>query len=417
MMGLSMGMALGSRSRVAAAVSRLWNDSADKLWIVTPSPWGTALAYRFNRNVGGSGGTDLGSPWEPFRRTGVFEVATVEEMPNELSTAFIYGNDTGSFDYAMQLGAGAFAFGGSYHGGETVVSETWRADGSVIDPAEDAEGNTFRLTRETLVDYGSGNTMTVNYDLTIGPSGVLTEAVSFTSAAPFASGQFPGMEIAESVFTRAIVGETTTNLVSGKNTLSGGDVTLRSPFTGHTIRVVSDAAAHPAYAETYVQVAGRSKLYFRLNSTAGAALGTRASSRTITFGKGEADPVFDGGLVSNGGFEAGLSSWNAPNGWTAPDGVAVGSSVPAFNSLTQTLASPQTGAGNYTLSFDITVSAGAMRPRLRNSGAITGSIAAVSTSGSYSATFTGATDVAQVQFQAESAGFTGTIDNVRLVRA
>lgn len=288
-------MRLGIGLSVSDHITRAWlipqanllPIDANQFWVRAPSGWGTAVAYRFERNLGTTV-TSIGSPWAPWRRTGEVEIATIESDP--ASPLFVYSDEDGAQDYAVQRGT-IFIYGGSFHGGESIVSQSLLGDGKSLNPTVPARFSAFRLERSTLITWSDATTMSVDHSVEIEPGGVVTESTSFASASAFAT-QYLQMEMPQALFSEIIVdGVTTTTTTGAEYTLTSGgspagDFTFRSPTTGHTVRVQSNAPAVAGYQRTWVSRAGvGNKLYMQKASTSGAAFGSRSCGRTITFGK------------------------------------------------------------------------------------------------------------------------------------
>lgn len=291
---LDLGLSLTSpailvRNRGIKPV-RIVPAGADMFYVVTTSSWGTALAHRFQRNMGGASSTDIGAPWQPWRRTGTYELATVASDPT--SPAFAFGEDIGAFDYTMLRGT-IFISGGSYHGGETITTESLFLDTLAVSPAVAGTGAACRLERASLITWGDATTASIVYSLDIAANGVLLENISMTSASAAAAETYLGMEIASSAFTRGSFGGGAEVDISAAGDYAGGTagtVRLRAPATGHTIESVSNAPGMAGYTATFIRTGSaatsfRKKIYYRKGSTSGTALGTKTAQRTITFGK------------------------------------------------------------------------------------------------------------------------------------
>jgi hypothetical protein len=271
------------QTQVAA---RVVPSTANRAYVLTASPWGTALVYRFERNIGGSDITDCGTPWQPWRRTGTFEVATINSDPTV--PIYTFGADIGAFDYNVQRGT-IFINGLSYHGCEVVASEAITLSGAAIDFMSPLTGTNFKIQHTSTGTFSDASTVSVTYSLQATASG-LVEATALSSAAAMAGVTNPNMDIGANDFTQAIVNGVTTDVTtSGDYAFAKAQtVTLRSPTTGYTLTNSSSCPALPVYAQTQVtRIDGlRSKIYFRSGSTGGAPLGTISCGRSITYGKG-----------------------------------------------------------------------------------------------------------------------------------
>jgi hypothetical protein len=279
----STGIPLGGASNRL----KLANPSTDLIYVTQPQSFG-ATAVRMQKNIGDVAVTNgsVGPPNEVYRATADYELLTPESDPT--SPVSTFSSDTGAQDYAMQESTTLLA-GGSYHGGETVISEVWTINGVVVDPANGPfHGNVIKLTRTSLVTYIIGKTMSVTYEITFNPSGTVTDTIVMSSTAAFAGTQAVPMKIASTAFTQAYANGTwfDTSVAQDHALGTANDVTLRDPTTGRTMRVVTDAPQQSGYSSTFVRVdVNRAKLYFMFASTAGAALGTRTVNRTISYGK------------------------------------------------------------------------------------------------------------------------------------
>lgn len=269
----------------------LTSTDSDTLYVIRPSSFGSALSTKMQRNLGDVAITNgsIGPPWPEFRKTGHYELLSTASDPT--SPLFTYGADIGAFDYAMQESSTGL-LGGSFHGAGpsgALNSEVWTVNGVVVNPLSGPfRGNSIKLTRQVLVWYASGKTNLVDYTLTFNADGTETETVSMTSTAAFAGTQYMTMEIAATAFVQAYANSTWTDISNQQDHPLGttGDVTLRNPTTGHTIRTVTTAPQVSGYSDTFVRVdANRAKNYFHKASTAGAALGTVSCSRTTTLSK------------------------------------------------------------------------------------------------------------------------------------
>lgn len=362
MFGIGLGL-MGARCTLRQF--RIIPVSADEFYIVTRSSWGTALAHRIRRGVGGSAGSDVGTPWGVWRRAGTRELESFANDP--ASPLFTFSDDTGSFDYAMQEGVGSFRFGGSYHGGETNNTGGLIINGAAGDHTIAQTASSIAITRTSTIDYGGGRTMAVTYSLTFNRDGTLTEASTYNSSAAFASGQMAHMEIGQALFTRARAGTTmydVSDAATSDVTLTGapGDVTLFSPSTGHAIRCQSDAPTvlGANYNSTYISrtAAVRSKLYYRRSSTAGGPLGSYSVARTITFSK-------PGVATLDADFAENITGWTQTStnvaAWTASNGGAMRQTRDATNETRYTSAAINCEIGQtYQVQYGYVLGGGAV---------------------------------------------------------
>jgi hypothetical protein len=267
--------------------ARVVPSTANRAYVLTASPWGTALVYRFERNIGGADSTDCGPPYQPWRRTGTFEVATINSDPTV--PTYTFGADIGAFDYNVQRSAPLFINGLSYHGCEVVNSETITLSGAAIDFLSPLTGTNFRIQHSSTGTFSDASTVAVTYSLQATGTG-LVEATSLSSTAAMAGTTNPNMDIGANDFTQAIVNGVTTDITASGDYIfaKAQTVTLRSPSTGYTITDSSSCPTLPVYAQTQVtRIDGtRSKIYFRSGSTSGLPLGTISCGRSIVYGKG-----------------------------------------------------------------------------------------------------------------------------------
>lgn len=124
----------------------------DRFYLVLRDGPSDAKVVRFQRNIGGSGGTDLGVKWPEFRVTGLGTLATFSATP---STANWEMDETGACDTVARNGT-SINFG-SYHGlgaGGTLHSESIKVDGVAISHTDAVEGSTFELRNDTSATDG-----------------------------------------------------------------------------------------------------------------------------------------------------------------------------------------------------------------------------------------------------------------------
>ena len=135
--------------------------------------------------------------------------------------------------------------------------------------------------------------------------------------------------------------------------------------------------------------------------------------------KNTASLVASGEIVTNGGFDAD-ANWTKATGWTISGGKAVATVAVYPQALTQTPATPLVDFGVYEVSFDATVTAGGFFAQLGGNAGTTA--ISVTASGSYRTYLTagtagGAVGYTDIAFITSGGGFTGTVDNVSIVRA
>lgn len=307
--GLSGLSRFGVSSR--SARQRLVPVSTHEFCVVAPV-MGGALAYRFIRNNMGDPATppaSLGNGFPLWRLGGVSWMRNEAGDPS--SPDFRFSADVGAQDYALSLSG---LYGGSYHGGETAVTNLVLANGAAIDPAAPSQASSFSLQHSSVITWSAGNIATVSgYTLTINPDGSLSETLPISSSLNFG----------ESILGMLIAGDGTSNgwteaslnaegltlpLLAGRTILQNhDDVTIRNPANGAFIRSVSTAKAQPDYSRTEFRNTGtRSKLYHRFTGT----LGSKMTTRTISFGFGPAGAAFSRpNLLSNSNFSGGTGGW------------------------------------------------------------------------------------------------------------
>lgn len=267
-------------------------------YLITPRPvGGGCLAFRFQRNVGGSGASDTGPPWQPWRRTGVGKIADLEDDPAGVFTGtppagqVTYNLDGGpaAIDYAIARVSGG-PFAGSYHGGE-VVHYVDQPDFTVTQRFDH-----FSSRHTSRVTWADGYYYDVDYELEIDSKGYVRERLTYYSKAAVNTCMI-GMEVGSNTrhvtpaqgFSEVVAdGVAYTVDVASETKVSLGtasDVTMRNPTNGYFIRSISDApASYLAGGETYAQpqTDNRVKLYY---SRGAGVLGRVTVNRTIIFGE------------------------------------------------------------------------------------------------------------------------------------
>lgn len=130
--------------------------TADRFYIVSRNPDGTAVSTRIERNVGGpANASNVGGQWPEWRTTGQARIASFEANP--ASPVIDFSLDNGAHDTVAGTGSGGKYFG-SYHGLGTsgaLISETLLLDGVPFDPAVAATGNVLEIRNETNAVEGS----------------------------------------------------------------------------------------------------------------------------------------------------------------------------------------------------------------------------------------------------------------------
>ncbi|MBD8066788.1 hypothetical protein IC608_15040 [Devosia sp. PTR5] len=288
----------------------------DTCFYLVTSGSGVNLAHRFLRDNGGVPDTpalSLGAPYEPWRYSGTVLLSAAEDDP--ATPAALFGLDVGASDFAMKaLGT----FGGSYHGGESVLSQAIALDGSAVTGL--ASGQSFNeavISLSSQVAWTAENVLSRSYGLTVRDDGRMTETQSITSALA-AENLFIGMLIGSGQNVSLGFLERGDDLLAfpilqGTTYLgSEARVRLADPDTGLWSRSSSDAASHASFRRSYIirsTEPGRSKLYHEFVTGTVGSIGP--ITREIGFGQGiGAVPTFSSILV-NGNFDEGLSGWVA----------------------------------------------------------------------------------------------------------
>lgn len=309
---------------------RIVPDTANSFHVVAKNDRGTAFAHHFIRNVGGADSMDTGAPYAPWRYVGTAELATFDASPTD-STRFIYSDDTGAQDYAHKFAVNGL-YGGSYHGGETLLSETVQMDGVAVDPMVASSGSQVTVSHGSTVTSG-GNGYTIDFTVTVrSADGSLAFHMPAVASSASFNQVFSGMVIAsggydEVVFALQGGGASIAAPVPVGTTYLGNarDATLRDSGNGRSIRVSSNIPSQAGFRRTkIVRAAGlnRTKLYFE---GAAGVLGTKVNLIwTVHFDVGPAGASgFGANLLSNGNFASDLAGWTAtqnPSGvaWAAP---------------------------------------------------------------------------------------------------
>lgn len=282
----------------AAGGMRIQAANENLAYLITPRPVGGGyLAFRFQRNVGGSGASDTGPPYGPWRRTGVGKIAGLEDDPAGVFTGtppagqVSYNLDGGpaAVDYAIARVSGG-PFAGSYHGGEVVHFL------DAPDFTRSQRLDHFRSRHTSRVTWDDGFHYDVDYELEIDARGYVHERLTYFSKGSVNTVML-GMEVGSNTrhvsptqgFTQITAdGASYTVDVGSETKVSLGtacDVKMRNPINGYFIRCISDAPfSYLAGGETYIQpqTDNRAKLYFSRGS---GVLGKVTASRTIIFGE------------------------------------------------------------------------------------------------------------------------------------
>jgi Ca2+-binding RTX toxin-like protein len=252
--------------------------SANQTFVVVNDPVYGAIAYEFQRNVGGSDPSDIGGPHEVWRRTGEFGLSAQNSDPSGFNRKLI-AQDIGAFDYAFYSLANA-AWGGSYHGGEKLVSSS----GPSL--STDATVRNFEIERKSVITYDNGDQIDVTLTQKIKHDGSLAETVNANSTATFSQQMF-GMEIGSGVGWRQYSVDdgahwTNMGLADVYDLGKFGHVLMRNALTGQTIDVVSNADHQDTFNQALIiKLDSRAKLYYSFD---GGTIDDVTVSRHVSFG-------------------------------------------------------------------------------------------------------------------------------------
>jgi hypothetical protein len=327
--GLEAG--IGSR---AAGVQKIVSDTANSFYVMATNTRGTAFAHHFIRNVGGSGTSDVGTPWQPWRISGTAEFPSVSSNPVSDTPIYTYNNDTGAQNYAVTLPSGKF--GGSYHGGETVNAMTVAINGLAVDPTTGPyTGSRVTLAYTSTVTDGS-STYTMDFALAVNSDGSVSQTINSISSTASFGRWFTGMAIGQGTYDEAWVNLYGTTLAGtqykvpisvGTTTygrtylLLSDQIVMRKSADGRRVRIASNAPAQAAYRRTSIVMEPsltRTKLYYEMNTGVPGTI--RGISWTMYFDVGAAGTTtFNSNIVTNGTFATDISGWTSTHN---PSGVS-----------------------------------------------------------------------------------------------
>jgi Ca2+-binding RTX toxin-like protein len=266
---------------------RIKKINADDAYVIVGNSDYGAIAYHFQRNMGGTSSADSGAPYDVWRRTGEFGLASINADPT--GPRVLIGSDVGSFDYAFYSIPSA-TWGGSYHGAERLTS----ISGSSL--AADSRLDSFSISQSSIITYKAGETIKLNTTLSINAvDGSYTEAIKATSSSRF-SQQIVGMEIGSGI------GWTQVSIDNGMHWLNigsspdyelgeAGNISMRNSLTGQTISVASDANQQSAFFHSHiVRTDYRAKLYYNFD---GVTMDTISATRNVSFGHTSAGQSID----------------------------------------------------------------------------------------------------------------------------
>lgn len=314
---------------------RLVPGDANTFYLVTYAN-GLARSVRFQRNLGGGTGNDLGGKWPEWRATGEGLLTGPNDDPS--APAVWIANDPGAQDVVGNSGA---KFIGSFHGlgtGGGLNSETVKIDGVAVDPTAGAKsGATFELRNATTATDGT-NTLIRDLSVTINPAGGLHFKVNSISASAGIAYIYLGMGIA----TGAAYTEMDVKLAAAWNSIPLGAndadarlngtnaVRFRNPTTGHFLALTGALAAVAGYARAEVRkeaANNRSKSYL---------------SRFTAYGSLAAvEWDLDWGLGSTGAVSPGANMLQDPS--FAANWIATSGPAPSVSAGVATITQQATG--------------------------------------------------------------------------
>jgi hypothetical protein len=255
-----------------------------------------AKVVRYERNMGASGGTDLGNKWPEARVTGLGFMSGYSSNP---ATATLIMDEVGACD-TVGRSAGGINFG-SYHGlgaAGALNSQSFLIDGVSCDPfAADVEGTTLEVRNNTTASDGT-NFYTRELVITNQADGTLAFSIPTVSASgmtlvyvgmPMASGNgFSEIDVRYGTAWNVIplgTGVASAGLAAAKA------VRMRDPTTGYYVTGSGElqAIANFVRARTEKQtVEQRSKTYLAQFSSVAALAG---AEWTLEWGAGTAGSV------------------------------------------------------------------------------------------------------------------------------
>jgi hypothetical protein len=303
---------------------RIVPDGADRFFVVARNDRGTAFAHRFLRNAGGSGATDAGAPWGNWRYTGTAEMAGFASDPAAAFGAtppagtFVYSDDLGAQDYALQASA-AGKWMGSYHGGATPTSEAVRLDGRPASPQLAAAGQGVTVSHAVAASVG-GVAVTLALDVAVDPA---TGGLQFALPSIASAGSFLPIYLGIGIATGGGWDAADLQLAGGTREFSlpvamgtthlgaAGSFRVRAGGTGRAIRVTSNAAHQPNFRRaTLWRTEQRTKWY--LEGASGANATKSGLVWSLAFERDRAAVSVPGAnVLANPGFDADLAGWSS----------------------------------------------------------------------------------------------------------
>jgi hypothetical protein len=323
----------GGLGGMGGGLLRTVPDTADSFYLVVRNNDGTADAIRFQRNVGGAAGADLGGMWPEWRFTGRARLASFFASPTSPTVTFT--TDTGAQDI---VGFNGSKYMGSYHGlgaGGSLSSETLTLDGAAFDPTTARIGNVFVL-RNTTVATDGANSFTRDLTTTISFGGAVRYKINSISTSGTVSLIYLGMLIGTGAYDEADVQVVTngpwlalptltaTNDVFGRifaQVVPKG-IRLRDTVTGRAVTLVGSLISGLAdYVQTELlrEIAGTDRLkgYFGRFATISALTGAEWETNAAIVATGS--QVVASNLFTNGDFATGdFTGWTRQTGAVAP---------------------------------------------------------------------------------------------------
>ncbi|QRF53496.1 hypothetical protein D4A92_19620 [Rhizobium rosettiformans] len=267
--------------------------SDDEFWVkVAVADLGVsgAIAYQFIKDDGGSGATDTGSPWDAWRRVGIYGLPSVESPHDDNVNRVIIASefDLGARDYAFYSNAES-KWVMSFHGGET-TSELHIPDVST----SGEQRGTFRLTRSSVGVTGAAQ-VDAEFECQILPNGIFRDAMSFVSSDQVWSEVLVSHEILSNASQYSTDGGETFEqiVVNDKITVDSG-VILRNPTSGIQAQITCDAHEQSNFMRYYVrQHTGQSriKFYAEFDPATSSPLSIATVNRQTKFWRTDPDPT------------------------------------------------------------------------------------------------------------------------------
>jgi hypothetical protein len=191
--------------------------------------------------------------------------------------------------------------------------------------------------------------------------------------------------------------------------LSGTVVPATDPAAGRAQLALDGGAVNLQFPATNVNPATPTTVTGRLRNQ--GVVGSRSASvSAISIGGPDAAEFF--GQIANGRFDADIS-WTKGGSWTISEGRARKSGT-GDSLLSQQVIGGLVPDARYRLTYDLTRTAGQIRPRLGGGGAVVQGVQRTA-DGSYAEILVAQSGNTTLEFDANP-GFNGSIDNVQLLR-